>query len=70
MISMFISVYNKGYLVLLYDQASEPLREDKFNPMWYCPYIVRSVLENGSYNLEDYERNVLKDPRNRLYLKM
>jgi hypothetical protein len=32
--------YAEGDLVLLYDQAKEPLGAGKFNPMWHGPYIV------------------------------
>jgi hypothetical protein len=48
-------VYVEGDLVLLYDQAKEPLGVGKFKPMWHGPYIVRRVLEKGAYKLEDYE---------------
>ena len=46
--------YTKGELVLLYDQAKEPLGEGKFKPMWHGPYIMRHVLEKGTYQLEYY----------------
>jgi hypothetical protein len=59
----------KGDLVLLYDQAKEPLGAGKFKPMWHDPYIMRHVLEKGAYELEDYEGNMLAKPRNGLYLK-
>ena len=55
-------------MVLLYDQLSEPLGEGKFNSMFHGPFIVRPVLQKGSYELEDYEGNVLKEPRNGIYL--
>ena len=60
----------KGDLVLLYDQSKEPLRKGKFNPMWHGPYIMRWVLDKGAYELEDYEGNMLDEPKNRLYLKI
>ena len=60
--------YNEGNLVLLYDQASEPLEVGKFNPMWHDPYILMRVLEKGAYELEYYEGNILKDPTYGLYL--
>jgi hypothetical protein len=56
-------------LVLLYDQAKEPLGARKFNPMWHDPYIMRHVLEKGAYELEYYEENMPDDPINGLYLK-
>jgi hypothetical protein len=61
--------YTEGDLVLLYDQAKEPLGEGKFNPMWHGPYIVRHVLEKGAYELEYYEGNMMAEPRNGVYLK-
>jgi hypothetical protein len=57
-------------LVLLYDQDKEPLGAGKFNLMWHSPYIVRHVLEKGAYVLEDYEGNMLVEPRNGLHLKI
>ena len=56
-------------MVLLYDQEKEPLGAGKFNPMWHDPYIMRRVLKKGAYELEDYEENILDDPKNGLYLK-
>ena len=41
----------------------------KFNPMWHGPYVVKRVLEKGSYELVDYEGTTLAEPRNGLYLK-
>ena len=41
----------------------------KFNPMWHGPYVVKCVLEKGAYELVDYERIALAEPRNGLYLK-
>jgi hypothetical protein len=41
--------YVEGDLVLLYDQAKEPLGEEKFKTMWHGPYIMRHVLEKGAY---------------------
>ena len=37
------------------DQAKEPLGAGKFNPMWHGPYMVKRVLEKGTYELVDYE---------------
>jgi hypothetical protein len=61
--------YVEGDLVLLYDQAKEPLGVGKFKPMSH-PYIVQRVLEKGAYELEYYEGNMLVEPRNGLYLKI
>jgi hypothetical protein len=61
--------YTKGDLVL-YDQAKEPLGAGKFKSMWLDPYIMRGVLEKGSYELEYYEGNMSDEPANGLYLKI
>ena len=61
--------FNEGDLVLLWDQAKEPLGVGKFNPMWHGPYMVKRVLEKGTYDLADYEGIALAEPRNGLYLK-
>ena len=59
----------EGDLVLLYDQAHDKLGAGKFEPMWHGPYIVNCVLQNGAYELIDYEFYPLTQPRNGLYLK-
>ena len=61
--------FSEGDLVLLWDQAKEPLGEGNFNPMWHGPYMVKRVLEKGAYELMDYEGTTLAEPRNGLYLK-
>ena len=45
--------FSEGDLVILWDQAKEPLGEGKFNPMWHGPYIVKHLLEKGAYELLD-----------------
>ena len=60
---------SEGDLVLLWDQAKEPLGAGKFNPMWHGPYIVKCVLKKGAYELVDYEGTSFVEPRNGLYLK-
>ena len=62
-------IFSEGDLVLLYDQSSEPLGAGKFNPMWHGPYVVKHVLEKGTYELVDYEGKTLVKPRNGIYLK-
>jgi hypothetical protein len=62
-------LYVEDDLVLLYDQAKEPLEARKFKPMWHGLYIMRRVLEKGAYELEYYEGNMLVEPKNGLYLK-
>ena len=61
--------FSEGDLVLLWDQGKEPLGVGKFNPMWHGPYVVKCVLEKGTYELVDYEGTALADPRNGIYLK-
>ena len=68
--SIFPWLYAEGDLVLLYDQAKEPLGARKFKPMWHGPYIVWHVLEKGAYKFEDYEGNKLVEPKNGLYFKI
>ena len=38
-------VFSEGDLVLLWDQAKEPLGAGKFNPMWCGPYVVVCIRE-------------------------
>ena len=61
--------FSEGDLVLLWDQAKEPLGARKFNPMWHGLYVVKHVLEKGTCELVDYEGTTLVEPRNGLYLK-
>ena len=61
--------FSEGDLVILWDQAKEPLGAGKFNPMWHGPYVVKFLLEKGAYELVDYEGTALAEPRNGLYLK-
>eukprot|EP00253_Pinus_taeda_P007345 PITA_07345 len=62
-------VFSEGNLVLVYDQDIDALGAGKFKPMWYGPFIIKRVLEKGSYVLIDFEGNKLAEPRNGLYLK-
>ena len=49
--------------------SKEPLGPAKFNPMWHGPYVVKHVLEKGTYELVDCEGIALVEPINGLYLK-
>ena len=60
--------FSEGDLVLLWDQPKEPLGTGKFNPMWCGPYVIKRVLEKGTYELVDCEVMALVEPRNGLYL--
>jgi hypothetical protein len=62
-------VFCEGDLVLVYNQAIDSLGEGKLVSMWHGPYVIKWVLSKGSYELQDYEGNFLKDPINGLYLK-
>ena len=37
--------------------------------MWHGPYVVKQVLEKGTYELVDYEGTALAEPINGIYLK-
>ena len=37
--------------------------------MCHGPYMVKCVLEKGTYELVDYDGKALEEPRNGLYLK-
>jgi len=67
--SIYRQVFSKEDLILIYDQDKDSLEVGKFNPMRNGPYIVTHVLRNGSYELQDYEENMLDEPHNRIYLK-
>jgi hypothetical protein len=62
-------IFSKGDLVLLYEQYRDLLGAKKFEAMWKGPYIFNQVLENGDYELVDYDGIPLSEPKNGLYLK-
>ncbi len=62
-------VFSGGDLVLVYDQDKDALGASKFKSMWYGPFIVKKVLKKGAYELIDFERNKLTEPKNGFYLK-
>ena len=37
--------------------------------MWHGPYVIKYVLEKGTYELVDYEGTTLEEPRNGLYIE-
>jgi hypothetical protein len=37
--------------------------------MWFRPFIIKKVLEKGTYELVDFEGNVFPGPINGIYLK-
>jgi hypothetical protein len=49
---------------LSYDQDKDPLGAGKFKPMWFKTFIMKEVLNKGSYHLVDFEGNDLAEPRN------
>ena len=55
-------VFSEGDLFLVYDQASDTLGAGKFVAMWHGLYIVKRVLDIGSYELQDYAGNCLRSP--------
>ena len=61
--------FSEGDLVLLWDQPKEPLGVGNFNPVWCGPYVIKRVLDKGTYELVDYEGTTLAEPRNGLYLQ-
>ena len=61
--------FDQGDLVLTYDQKHDKLGVVKFESMWHGPYIISHVLEKGAYELVDYDKIPLGEPRNGIYLK-
>ena len=62
-------VFYEGDLVLNYDQRHDKLGKEKFESMWYGPFIVSKVLEKWAYKLVDYDGMPFGKCRNGLYLK-
>jgi hypothetical protein len=67
--SVHPQIFSEGDLALVYDQDKDPLGASKFKSMWFGNFIVKEVLQMGTYRLVEFEGNVLADPRNGLYLK-
>lgn len=67
----FISpyIFSEGDLVQVYNQANYAVESSKFISMLHNPYIIKHTLIKGAYELEEYNRNVLKEHRNGIYLK-
>ena len=61
--------FKEGDLFLTYDQKHDKLGVGKLESMWHGPSIISLVLEKGSYQLIDYDRIPLREPRTGLYLK-
>ena len=61
--------FNKGDLVLTYDQRYDKLGKGKFESMWYSCFVISKVLEKGAYESIDYDGIPLGQPHNGLYLK-
>ena len=51
-----------GNKVLFYNQDHDKLGEGKLEPMWHGPYIVKKVLQKGSYELVNCDGNPLSEP--------
>ena len=62
-------VFNEGDMVLTYHQRHDKLGKEKFESMWYGPFIISKVLEKSAYELVDYYGIPFGKPRNGLYLK-
>ena len=61
--------FNKGDLVLTYDQSYDKLGKGKFESMWYSPFVISRVLEKGAFELMNYDGIPLGQLCNGLYLK-
>ena len=45
--------FNEGDLVLTYDERYDKLGKEKFESMWYGPFVISKDLEKGAYELVD-----------------
>ena len=61
--------FSEGDSVLVYDQDKYLLGEWKFKPMWFRLFIIKKVLEKGTYELVEFEGNDFPEPKNGLYPK-
>jgi hypothetical protein len=67
--SIFPCIFSKGDLVLVYDQDHDMFGIGNLEPLWHGPYIVRQFLKKGTYEMVDYDGNLISEPRNGIYLK-
>jgi len=61
--------FERGDLVLTYDQRYDKSSKGKSKSMWHGPYIISKVLEKGAYELVEHDGTPLGELRNGLYLK-
>jgi len=61
--------FAEGDLVLVYDQAHDKLGTEKLEPLWHGPYIIKRVLDRGTYELFNYNGIYLGEAQNRIYIK-
>ena len=54
---------------MFYDQDHDTIGAGKLELMWHGSYIIKHVLQIGSYKIIDYDGIPLSEPRNGLYLK-
>ena len=64
-----LCTFNKGNLILIYDQYNDKTRKGNLESMFYGPYIIHRCLNKGAYLLVDSDGHLLKNPHNGLYLK-
>ena len=50
----------EGDLILIYDQEHDKLGVGKLKPLWHGPYVVKLALQEGSYQLVEYDGIPLK----------
>eukprot|EP00253_Pinus_taeda_P023261 PITA_23261 len=61
--------YQKGNLVLLYDQKHDLLGAGTLQPLWVGPYVVSKFLSKGAYEIHECDGIPPIEPRNGIYLK-
>ena len=62
--------FNKGDMVLVYDQSNEKLGKGKFKSMWYGLYVIHHCLKKWAYTLIDSSGQHLENLHNGLYLNI
>ena len=55
-------IFSEGDLALLYDQEADLMGTRKFEPLWHGTYIVKRVMDKGTYELVDYDGISLAQP--------
>ena len=64
------NTFTEGEMVLRWDARKEQKgKHDKFDNLWFGPFLISKVLENNTFILQSLEGEELSSPVNGRFLK-